>query len=62
MGKIKKIMGRPPVGPEKEKSSLLSARFTAFEMARIKAASERANLNRSDWVRKILLSAANSAN
>lgn len=51
-------MGRPKIGTENEKSEFVSARFTKAEMAQIDAAIRRAKLSKSDWIRKVLLSAA----
>jgi hypothetical protein len=56
--KNKKIMGRPPVGTENEKSALLSTRFTQSEMERIDHAAKLAKQTKSEWTRFILLSAA----
>jgi hypothetical protein len=55
----KKVMGRPPIGTELEKSQMLSLRLTSAEMSKVDKAAAKAKRTKSDWARTALLSAAN---
>jgi hypothetical protein len=54
---MKKKMGRPRLS-KSAKDVLIGARFGSEEAIRVHAAVKRANLGKSEWVRKTLLSAA----
>jgi hypothetical protein len=55
---MKKVMGRPKIGIQNAKGIIIAARFSPPEVKEIDDAVKRANVNRSTWVRKSLLSSA----
>jgi hypothetical protein len=59
---MKKRMGRPPIGTRNAKGKIVAARFSPPELKEINGAAKRAKLNKSEWVRNCLLSAARSGN
>jgi hypothetical protein len=57
---MSKKMGRPKVAKGKLRGILIQARLSPEEAKAIKAAIARSSDNKSDWIRKALLSAADS--
>jgi len=55
--KSQKVMGRPKVGIENAKGKLIAARFTQAESNQINATAKRLGLTKSQFLRKVLLSA-----
>lgn len=53
-------MGRPKVPKSKLRDILVQARFSSEEYKRLKAAVDKATETQSEWVRKALLSVAES--
>lgn len=54
---MKKKMGRPMIA-KTAKDVLIGARFGSEEAKKVHAAVKRANIGKSEWVRKTLLTAA----
>jgi uncharacterized protein (DUF1778 family) len=52
-------MGRPKKTKAERKGELMPFRVSADERKAIDAAAERAGMGRSDWIRKVLIDAAN---
>jgi hypothetical protein len=57
---MKKKMGRPRVGIQNAKGEVFAARFTPVEAKRLNGAIRQVRQSKSDWIRKALLSAAQS--
>lgn len=55
---MNKKMGRPTLPKGEAKGVLIGARFSPDEAKKVVAAVKSAKLNKSEWVRKILLSAS----
>ena len=55
--KSEKVMGRPKVGMENAKGVFLSIRLTPPEAEQINCAAKREGLTKSQYARKVLLSA-----
>jgi hypothetical protein len=54
--KSEKVMGRPKIGIENARGTLIAARFTQTETSQINSAARRLGLTKSQFVRKVLLS------
>lgn len=50
-------MGRPKIGIQNARGTLIAARFTPKESAQINAAATKLGLTKSQFLRKVLLSA-----
>ena len=57
---MKKKVGRPKLGTQNAKGKQLAARFTPPEMKLIQAAIAKSRSSKSDWLRKVVLSAVES--
>jgi hypothetical protein len=57
---MSKKMGRPKVPKAKLRDILVQARFSREEYQRIRAPIENASESKSEWIRKALLSVAES--
>ncbi|HXD01337.1 MAG TPA: hypothetical protein VN048_18510 [Verrucomicrobiae bacterium] len=55
---MKKVMGRPKIGIQAAKGKIVAARFSPPEYKEIDGAVKRSKLNKTQWVRSVLLSAA----
>lgn len=55
-------MGRPKIGIQNAKGIIVAARFSPPEIKEIQDAVKRAGINKSEWVRNCLISAARSSN
>ena len=53
-------MGRPKIGIQNAKGEVFAARFTPIEARHLKSAIRQAKQGKSDWIRKALLSSAQS--
>jgi hypothetical protein len=59
---MKKRMGRPRVGTLSAKAIFISARFTPVEARQIESAIVKSGMRKSDFVRKSLISSAETLN
>jgi hypothetical protein len=57
---MKKRVGRPRIGTANAKGVVFAARFTPVETKQLNAAIRQAGQGKSEWIRKALLSAAQS--
>jgi hypothetical protein len=57
---MKKRVGRPKIGTQNVKGEVFTVRVTQPEAKQIKTAIRDAKLDKSEWLRKALLSAAGS--
>jgi hypothetical protein len=60
--KLKKVMGRPPLGKQGAKGVLITARFTQAEADQINREAKYLGLTKSQFVRKALLSTNSGVN
>jgi len=56
----KKVMGRPKIGMENARGILIAARFTQGESKQINGKAKQLGLTKSQFVRKVLLSAVSN--
>jgi hypothetical protein len=57
---MRKHAGRPRIGTQNAKGVFFAARFTPVEAKQLNMAIRQARQSKSDWIRKALLSAAQS--
>jgi hypothetical protein len=57
---MKKQVGRPGIGTANAKGIVFAARFTPSETKQLNAAVRQARQGKSEWIRKALLSSAQS--
>lgn len=55
---MKPKLGRPKLPKDQARGILVGARFSASEARQVVDAAKRSKLSKSEWVRKVLLSAA----
>ena len=53
-------MGRPKIGTQNAKGEVFAARFTPVEAKQLKTVMRQSRQTKSEWIRKALLSAAQS--